>query len=165
MAYAAGGLVVVEPAESLDLFEDVERGEIFEQLAREVGVDLRVEGVTRDPLEIREQVGDRDVVGDFGHGSAPVLFGGLPDVLGVDGFLAGGGGEGEGEVGEDIDASHDARGGGVEGLDGLEGEDGSVCSGDPEAVLEVGFGVVSVEPSQVVAHGDALGEGFEVGEP
>jgi hypothetical protein len=74
------------------------------------------------------------------------------------------GGGGQSVVGEGIDVTHEAAGGGEEGLEGGIGEEGAIDAGEAEAVLEVETGGVTVEAWEGVADGDALGERLEVGE-
>ena len=85
-------------------------------------------------------------------------------MFGFDELGARAGGGGQGVVGESVDAAHDALGGVEESLVGGGGEQGPVEPGELEAVLEVEAGGVAVEAAQGEADGDALGEGFEVGE-
>ncbi len=65
------GLVVVVPAQYLDLFEQVEVREIVEQLFDKGPVDLRVEGIAGEVvLEVVEQLiglgGEDELLGERG---------------------------------------------------------------------------------------------------
>ena len=65
---------------------------------------------------------------------------------------------GEGVVGEGVDASHDTLGGLPERFDRRLDKEGSIDSGDLEAVLEVELGGWAIEASQGIADGKSLSE-------
>ena len=67
-------------------------------------------------------------------------------------------------VGKGVDVAHQAARGGEDGLESGLGEQGTIGTGQAEAVLEVEAGGVAVEAGQGISDADALGEGLEMSE-
>ena len=85
-------------------------------------------------------------------------------MLGFDELGSTGGCRGQSVVGKGVDSAHDSLGGVEEGFVGGGGEEGPLEACDLEAVFEVVAGGVSVEAAQRKTDGDALGEGFKMGQ-
>ena len=67
---------------------------------------------------------------------------------------------GERVVGDAVDLARQALGGVEQRLDSGGLEQWQLTAGELQAVCEIGGQLLTGEPAQVVAHHDALGEGF-----